>query len=230
MWRDRDRPGRPLTLAAATLAAATLTAACSASAGHQPAATFTPGAPASGTAAAAGPASSGGTGADDFVMPPFGGNVRVAMTDWLPAAGSRLIPAVVTMKNFFLAFYYAQYKGGHDHRWAAYVSGTAQPAVAQSLQAPDVAGQSFTGAMSFGAMSAAADPKLKGDVDVRICVDTSHLTDTYLPSGKVEPTQPPPSQDDYTTTAYLAKGSTGQWYVVGLRQSVSVPVAKGCTS
>jgi hypothetical protein len=103
IWRRR--PPGPGTLVAAALAVAALATACSAPSASPAAATFTPGAGA-GTGASAAPSasSSGGTGTDDFVMPPFGSHFHVTMTDWLPAAGPSLVPAVVAAKNFWLAF------------------------------------------------------------------------------------------------------------------------------
>ena len=227
IWRRR--PPGPLTLAAAALAAAALATACSAPSASPAAATFTPGAGAgTGTAAAPSASSSGGTGADDFVMPPFGSNFHVAMTDWLPAAGSSLVPAVVAAKNFWLAFYYSEYTGGKDNRWRTYTSGAMQSLVEKTLRAPDVVGQSMIGSMSFGGMSAAPDPKISGDIDVTICIDGSRLTDTYLGSGKAFPTQVPHSQADYKETVYVAQGSTGQWYMTYFTNQVTVPVAQGC--
>jgi hypothetical protein len=227
----RRRPPGPAALAAVALAAAALATACSAPAADPPAATFTPGAAAGTGPAAAPPASSsGGTGADDFVMPPFGSRFRVTMTDWLPPAGSPLVPAVVAAKNFWLAFYYSEYTGGQDSRWRTYTSGAMQQLVQKTLRAPDVAGQSMIGSMSFGGMSAAPDPKISGDIDVTICIDGSRLTDTYLGTGKAFPTQVPRSQADYKETVYVAQGSTGLWYMTYFTNQVTVPPAQGCGS
>jgi hypothetical protein len=224
----RRRPPGPVTLVAAALATAALATACSAPAADPPAATFTPGAGAGTGTAAPSASSSGGTGADSFVMPPFGSNFHVTMTDWLPPAGSQLVPAVVAAKNFWLAFYYSEYTGGKDNRWRTYTSGAMQPLVQKTLRAPDVAGQSMIGSMSFGGMSAAPDPKISGDIDVTICIDGSKLTDTYLGTGKAFPTQVPRSQADYKETAYVAQGSTGLWYMTYFTNQVTVPAAQGC--
>src|SRR5439155_4596195 len=51
---------------------------------------------------------------------PFGSNVHILMPAWLPADRGE-VPAVITAKNFLLAFLYAEYKGNQDHRWAIYV-------------------------------------------------------------------------------------------------------------
>lgn len=218
------RMPRSLTLVA--LAVAALTAACgSAPASPGSAGTFTPGA---GTTASAAPANSGGAGADDFVMPPFGSNLHVVMTNWLPPAGSPLIPAVVTAKNWFLALYYSEYVGGTDNRWTTYTAGTAQQSFANFLMGPVIAGQSFTGTISFTGMSAVADKALKGDVDVFMCVATAHSTEVFYPSDKPEAKQPSLSTDDYKQVAYMAQGSTGQWYLVGATNPDYIPASQGC--
>src|SRR5215469_1553086 len=175
---QQQGPRMPRPLALVALAVVALTAACG-SAAPKPssAGTFTPGAGSS-----AGPGSSGGTGADNFVMPPFGSNLHVTMTSWLPPAGSPLIPAVVAAKNWYLAWYYSEYVGGTDNRWVAYTGGTAQPGYEHFLKGSLVAGQSFTGTISFSGMNAAPDKALKGDIDVLICVTTAHSTEVFYPS------------------------------------------------
>jgi hypothetical protein len=213
----------PRSLALLALAVVALTAACG-SAPPKPsgAGTFTPG------AGSAGPGSSGGTGADNFVMPPFGSNLHVTMTSWLPPAGSPLIPAVVAAKNWYLALYYSEYVGGTDNRWMTYTGGTAQSSVQKLLQGPLVAAQSFTGSISFTGMSAAPDKVLKGDIDVFICVATAHTTEVSYPGEKPEPRQPPLNTDDYKQMAYMAQGSNGQWYLVGSTKLNYIPAAQGC--
>lgn len=217
---------RSLTLAA--LAIAALTAACgSGPSSPSSAGTFTPGA---GQTTTATPANQSGTGADDYVMPPFGPNLHVIMTSWLPPAGSPLIPAVLAAKNWYLALYYSEYVGGTDTRWMTYTAGSAQASYAAFLKGPVIAGQSFTGTISFTGMSAAPDPLLKGDIDVFMCVATAHGTEVFYPSEKPEPKQPPLNTDDYTQKAYLAQGSTGQWYLVGATNPHDIPAAQGCPS
>lgn len=227
--RERQQAVRmPRSLALVALAVAALATACgSAPSSPSSAGTFKPGASTSATAA---PANSGGTGADSFVMPPFRANLQVVMTNWLPPAGSPLIPAVVAAKNYYLALYYSEYVGGTDNRWQTYAAATAWPSIQKILQSPSVVGQSFTGAISFSAMSAAPDKLLKGEVDVLMCVATAHSTEAFYPSEKAEPTQPPLSTDDYRQTAYMAQGSTGQWYLVAASKLTFIPASPGCPS
>ncbi len=114
-------------LAGATLLAATLLAAAACS--RRPAAsTFTP--------AGGGPSAAGGGEASDaagpaggYVMPPFGTNVHIDMTSWVPADAAQA-QAVNTDKNYELAFLYAEYKGGQDQSWENYVSPVMRTAVA----------------------------------------------------------------------------------------------------
>src|SRR5262249_25345275 len=76
-----------------------------------------------GAGGVAGPSSSrlAQTASQRVTWPPFGSNVHVIMPAWLPAERSE-IPAVITAKNFLLAFLYAEDKGNQDHRWATYVA------------------------------------------------------------------------------------------------------------
>jgi hypothetical protein len=220
------RGPRPLALAVAALALAAGTAACG-SAPAAPAGTFTPGAGTSGPAAAA-PSPVGGTGADDYVMPPFAASLHVTMTSWLPPAGSPLIPAVVAAKDWYLALYYSESLGGTDTGWMNYTAGTAQPNVGSYLKGPVIAGQSFTGTLVFGDMSAAPDKTLKGDVDVFMCVQSSRTTEVFYPSEKPEPKQPPLGMDNFRQQLYLAEGSNGQWYMVGSGAPDYIPARQGC--
>src|SRR5262245_50847652 len=105
----------------ALLAGVALVVAC----GSAPPPTFHPhGANPAGAGGVTGPSSSrlAQTASQRVTWPPFGSNVHVIMTDWLPVDRSE-VPAVITAKNFLLAFLYAEYKGNQDRRWAIYVSG-----------------------------------------------------------------------------------------------------------
>src|SRR5215467_16124721 len=102
---------RARTLAAAGLLAAAALAVTACSSGGGTAATFTPGG--GGQSAAGDQASDAATGAPGYVMPPFGSNVHIDMTSWLPTDASQA-QAVNVDKNYELAFLYAEYKGGQD--------------------------------------------------------------------------------------------------------------------
>jgi hypothetical protein len=221
-----SRPHAPRFLTvAAVLALAGLTTACGSAASPSGVGTFTPGA----TASTAAPASSGGTGTDDFVMPPFGSNLHVMMSAFLPPVAT-LIPAVVAAKDYYLALYYSEYTGGSDTRWMTYTAGTQQTTVGAFLKGPVVAGQSFTGTLTFTDMSAAPDKIITGDIDVFMCVDSSHTTEVTYPGGRPLAKQPPLSQDDFRQMLYMAEGSNGQWYMDGATNPHYLPAAQGCSS
>ena len=93
-------------------------------------------------------------------MPPFGKNVHIDMTSWLPT-GTDQAQAVNTDKNYELAFLYAEYRGGQDQSWENYVSPVMKTGVQQSLQATDVTTESFTGTIKYFDMSVIPDPLVK---------------------------------------------------------------------
>ena len=62
------------------------------------------------------------SGPGSVIMPPFGTNAHVIMTSWMPK-DARLAQAVLTDKDYELAFLYAEYTGGkaqanHSHSLA----------------------------------------------------------------------------------------------------------------
>jgi hypothetical protein len=205
-------------LTAGTLLAA---AACS----SQPtAATFKPegGSVASGGQTATAAASSGG-----YVMPPFGTNVHVKMTSWLPSTSSE-VQAVNVDKDYELAYLYAEYKGGQDQSWSNYVSSVMQNAVQQSLQATDVTTESFTGTIQYFDMSAIPDPLVKGDLDVSTCFDNAGSSNTNLTTGAVIPDSSSPDSHYVRIADELRKDSSGQWQVVSSLPAVYYPQASEC--
>jgi hypothetical protein len=86
-------------------------------------------------------------------MPPFGKNVHIEMTSWLPTDTDQA-QAVNADKDYELAFLYAEYRGGQDQSWENYVSPVMKTGVQQSLQATDVNTESFTGTIKYLDMSA----------------------------------------------------------------------------
>ena len=163
------------------LAAMSLVAtACSAA---QPASTFTP---LGGSSAAGGQASADAGPPSGYVMPPFGSNVRIEMTSWLPADAAQAT-AVNTDKSYELAYLYAEYKGGQDESWVNYVSPVMKTAVEQSLRATDVTTESFVGTIKYFDMSVIPDPVVKGDLDVSACFDNANSSNTSLLDGGGHP-------------------------------------------
>ena len=213
---------RTLTAAGLLAAAALAVTACS-SAG--PAATFTPGG--GGPSATGASASDASAGSGGFVMPPFGTNVHVDMTSWLPANAAQA-QAVNTDKDYELAYLYAEYKGGQDQTWVNYVNSVMQTAVQQSLQATDVTTESFVGTVKYFDMSVIPDPLVKGDLDVSACFDNAGSSNTDLTTGKVIPDTSAPDSHYVRIADELRKDSAGQWQVVSSLPAIYYPQAAQC--
>ena len=208
-----------LALGVAALAVAT---ACSSS---SPAGTFTPGGGSS-LAGAGGQPSGGGAGVQ-LVMPPFGSNVHIEMTSWVPGDPAQA-QAVITDKDYQLAFLYAEYKGGQDQSWVNYVGSKMQPAVAQALKATDVTTESFKGTISYFDMRVIPDPLVHGDYDVSVCFDNAGASNTSLATGAVLPDTSPADSHYVRLADELRKNSAGQWQVVSNLPAVYYPTAKEC--
>jgi hypothetical protein len=160
-------------------------------------------------------------------MPPFGTNVHVDMTSWLPANAAQA-QAVNTDKDYELAYLYAEYKGGQDQTWVNYVSSVMHTAVQQSLQATDVTTESFTGTVKYFDMSVIPDPLVKGDLDVSACFDNAGSSNTDLTTGKVIPDTSSPDTHYVRIADELRKDSAGQWQVVSSLPAIYYPQAAQC--
>ena len=207
--------------------AAALVVAC----GSTPPPIFHPGgASPAGADGAAGPSSSrlAQTASQRVTWPPFGRDVHVIMTAWLPA-DRREIPAVITAKNFLLAFLYAEYKGNQDHRWAIYVTGQVSGALTSGLSQPDVTTESFTGTIRFSHMRAFPDPSMPGAVDVSECFSNARSANVGLHTGRAIPDTAPSDQRHYRNTDVLAADRGGHWHVVSVYPVIYYPQAKECT-
>jgi len=211
------------TAGAALLAVALLAAtACSA---KPTASTFTPAG--GGSSAASGAVPDAASSLGGYVMPPFGKNVHIDMTSWLPTDTDQA-QAVNADKNYELAFLYAEYRGGQDQSWENYVSPVMKTAVQQSLQGTDVTSESFTGTIKYFDMSVIPDPLVKGDLDVSTCFDNAGSSNTDLTTGKVIPDTSSPDSHYVRISDELRKNSTGQWQVVSSLPAVYYPQAKQC--
>jgi hypothetical protein len=216
---------RARTLAAAALLAAGALAVTACSSAGPTTATFTPGG--GGLSTAAGQASDAAAGSGGYVMPPFGPNVHVDMTSWLPANAAQA-QAVNTDKDYELAYLYAEYKGGQDQTWVNYVSSVMQTAVQQSLQATDVTTESFAGTVKYFDMSVIPDPLVKGDLDVSACFDNAGSSNTNLTTGKVIPDTSAPDSHYVRISDELRKDSAGQWQVISSLPAIYYPQAAQC--
>jgi hypothetical protein len=198
-------------------------AACGSGGSGSTSATFKPG----GSMAGAGPAPAGTAGGNSVAMPPFGKNVQITMTSWMPSDASQA-QAVLTDKDYELAFLYAEYTGGQDQSWAAYVSPIMQTEVQTTLAQPSITTESFNGKIRIFDMSVLPDPTINGDLDVSACFDNSQSSNTDLKTGKVIPDNVPADQHFYRYTDELAKDSTGTWKVITDLPRIYYPRAKEC--
>jgi hypothetical protein len=222
------RTTRPATTRAATTRAALICTvlvcsglvACS----SPPPPAFNPGGPAS-TAPATPMAQSSGPGS--VVMPPFGKNAHVVMTDWLPEDAG-MARAVVADKDYELAFLYAEYTGGQSDDWTAYVNHTMELQVNGVLAKPDVTTESFKGTIKIFDMRVIRDPAVRGNLDVSACFDNAKAVNTDLKTGAVLPGQSVSDDNYYRFTDQLAQTSDGQWQVVSNYPIVYYPRAKEC--
>ena len=205
-----------------------LVAAC----GSAPPATFHPeGANPAGAGGAADPSTTrvAHTATPRGTWPPVGSNVHVGKPAWRPADHGE-VPAVITAKNFLLAFLYAEYKGNQDHRWAIYATGQVSGALASDLSQPDVTTESFTGTIRFSRMRAFPDPSLAGAVDVSECFSNARSANVGLHTSQVIPDTTPPDQHHYRNTDVLAADRGGHWHVVSVYPVIYYPQAKECTA
>jgi len=169
----------------------------------------------------------GSHGPGSLARPPFGRNVRVHMTSWMPA-GTRAAQAVIADKNFELAYLYAEYTGGKDRRWTAYVSRRVLRPFAANLAKPDVTTESFRGILRYTHMRAFRDPVHKAAIDVSACYDNSRAENTSIRTGQVIPDRTPAAEHYFRYTDILAQSGTGSWLVIGNYPAVYYPRAREC--
>ena len=181
---------RRLLLAAAACAAVVPVAACS----SPSAPAFNPGGPAS-TAPATPMATSSGPGS--VIMPPFGKNAHVVMTDWMPKDAD-MAKAVLADKDYELAFLYAEYTGGKSQDWTAFVSHTMELQVRALLAKPDVTTESFKGTIKIFDMKVIRDPPSRGTWTSRPASTTRGPSTRACPRGRSCRASPRPPT---TTTA-----------------------------
>jgi hypothetical protein len=183
--------------------------------------------PLGGSSAAGGPAPAGAGPSPGYVMPPFGANVHIEMTSWLPADAAQAA-AVNTDKSYELAYLYAEYRAGQDESWVNYVSPMMKTAIEQSLQASDVTTQSFIGTIKYFDMSVIPDPVVKGDLDVSACFDNADSSNTSLSSGAVIPDTASPDSHYVRIADELRKDPAGKWQVYSSLPAVYYPEAAQC--
>lgn len=197
-------------------------AACGSQSSGGSSGTFQPSGTMAGQASAA-----SGTAAGSVTMPAFGHNVHIDLTAWTPSSASQA-QAVLTDKNYELAFLYAEYTGGQDTAWTSYVSSTMQTEAQSTLAQADVTSESFIGTIRIFDMTAVTDPTVPADLDVSACFDNAQSSNTSRATGKVIPDTGPADQHYYRYTDQLAKDSSGDWQVVSDLPAIYYPRAKEC--
>jgi hypothetical protein len=197
-------------------------AACGSQSSGGSSGTFQP----SGSMAGQASAAASGT-AGSVTMPAFGKDVHIDLTTWAPSSASQA-RAVLTDKNYELAFLYAEYTGGQDTAWTSYVSSTMQTEAQSTLSQADVTSESFIGTIRIFDMTAVTDPTVPADLDVSACFDNAQSSNTSRATGKVIPDTGSADQHYYRYTDQLAKDSSGDWQVVSDLPAIYYPRAKEC--
>jgi hypothetical protein len=218
----RKGPGK-ITLLGVVLSGMCAVAACGSQSGGGSSGTFQP----SGSMAGQASAAASGTGAGSVTMPAFGKDVHIDLTSWAPSSASQA-QAVLTDKNYELAFLYAEYTGGQDTAWTSYVSSTMQTEAQVALSQADVTSESFIGTIRIFDMTAVTDPTVPADLDVSACFDNAQSSNTNRATGKVIPDTGSADQHYYRYTDQLAKDSSGDWQVVSDLPAIYYPRAKEC--
>jgi|SRR5580693_6535510 hypothetical protein len=217
----RKGPGK-ITLLGVVLSGMCAVAACGSQSGGGSSGTFQPSGSMAGQASAA---ASGAAGS--VTMPAFGKDVHIDLTTWAPSSASQA-QAVLTDKNYELAFLYAEYTGGQDTAWTSYVSSTMQTEAQSTLSQADVTSESFIGTIRIFDMTAVTDPTVPADLDVSACFDNAQSSNTSRATGKVIPDTGSADQHYYRYTDQLAKDSSGDWQVVSDLPAIYYPRAKEC--
>lgn len=222
----RRRRARRILIAALLVSVGVLAGGCGSSA---PAPTFHPSSSGQPSTPAASPDTPASADVDGLAMPPFGSSAHIDMTTWLPSNPSEKA-AVKAVKNFLLAFLYADYTGGKDHRWSQYIAdSTVRRGLTETLASQSVTTESFQGTMRIWHMSAAYVPGPRGSVNVTECIDSSQVLNTSLSTGKVLPRRLQSTKDEnlYSNTDELLKVGS-QWRIYSIPPVIYYPRALEC--
>ena len=146
---------------------------------------------------------------------PFPADVRFEFDSPLPADPVQAA-AVTADENFQLAYYYAIYSQGRDHRYGSYIGDRMLLASVQETLAREAAAhEGFTGTIRFydTTVQPASWP---AEQTVTSCVDNSRLLDTDSRTGMARPRSPsvPAGHSHFLQSDILAKRG-GSWRVVG---------------
>ena len=139
-----------------------------------------------------------------------------------------LAPAVLTDKDYELAYLYAEYTGGQSYDWTSYVDAAMETQIRGVLAGQDVVTESFKGTIKIFDLRVIRDPIVPGNLDVSACFDNAKAVNTDLKSGAVLSGQSVSDTNYYRFTDELAKSSDGQWQVISNYPIVYYPQAKEC--
>ena len=217
----RKGPGK-ITLLGVVLSGMFAVAACGSQSGGGSSGTFQPSGSMAGQASAA---ASGAAGS--VTMPAFGKDVHIDLTTWAPSSAGQA-QAVLTDKNYELAFLYAEYTGGQDTAWTSYVSSTMQTEAQSTLSQADVTSESFIGTIRIFDMTAVTDPTVPADLDVSACFDNADSANTSRSTGAVITDTASPDSHYVRISDELRKNSAGQWQVYSSLPAVYYPEAAQC--
>jgi hypothetical protein len=145
---------------------------------------------------------------------PFPADVHFGFTSPLPPDPAQA-GAVLADENFQLAYYYAIYSQGKDHRYAAYIANRLLLGSVQETLAKEAAAhEGFTGTIVFSGTVVQPAP-WAGQLTVSSCVDSSRLLDTDIRTGKIRRTSAPAGHGHFLESDILARQKGGPWRVVG---------------
>ena len=145
---------------------------------------------------------------------PFPADVHFDFASPLPSDPAQA-GAVLADENFQLAYYYAIYSQGKDHRYAAYIGNRLLLGSVQVTLAKEAAAhEGFTGTIVFSGAAVQPAP-WAGELTVSNCVDSSRLLDTDITTGRIRRSQAPADRGHFLESDILARQKGGPWRVVG---------------
>jgi hypothetical protein len=199
----RRRTGNVVGAAAVAAVALTCLAACGAATSQA----FHP----AGGDLTAGPGQPTATALAKF---PFPADVHFDFTSPLPSDRAQA-GAVVADENFQLAYYYAIYSQGKDHRYTAYIGNRLLLGSVQETLAKEAAAhEGFTGTIVFSDTAVQPAP-WAGELTVSSCVDNSQLLDTDIRTGQIRRSSATAGHSHFLESDILARKTGGPWRVVG---------------
>ncbi len=145
---------------------------------------------------------------------PFPPDVHFGFTSPLPPDPTQA-GAVLADENFQLAYYYAIYSQGKDHRYTAYIGNRLLLGSVQETLAREAAlHEGFTGTIVFS-RTAVQPAAWAGQLTVSSGVDRPRLLDTAIRTGKARRGGAAAGQSYFLESDILARQKGGPWRVMG---------------